>query len=124
MRENMKRLKLLLLLILLPAGLASLFPCDVYMETGPAAAAEKNRIQVKLFVELIHKRCPVNINATVLTATGLAIERQSLWKQVEPGIYQKELVVSLNGKAKGEIRVLRECPKTGIQAETLGIVRL
>jgi len=114
----------LLLLIAMCAGFASLFPCDVYMETGPAAAGKKNAVQVKLFVELIHRRCPVDIEKTRLVATGAAIASQGQWKKVAAGIFEKDLVVSLAEKGKGEIRVLRDCPKTGLQEEILGIVRI
>ena len=92
------------------AGFAQLFPCDVYMETGPAAGGGKNALQVKLFVELIHRRCPVDIEKTRLVAAGAAIASQGQWKKVAAGIYEKDLVVSLNGKSQGEIRVLRDCP--------------
>jgi hypothetical protein len=122
MMKNMKRS--LLLLIVLLAGFASLFPCDVYMETAPVAGNAKNKVQVKLFVEFIHKRCPVKIEETRLEAKGVAIESQGQWKKVDVCVYEKDLVVVLSGKSKGEIRVLRECPKTGLQEEVLGIVRL
>ena len=85
--------------------------------------AAKNAIKVKLFVELIHKRCPVDIEKTRLVTAGAAIASQGQWKKVAAGIYQKDLIVSLNGKGKGEIRVHRDCPKTGQQEETLEIDR-
>ncbi len=94
------------------------------METAPAVGGEKNKVQVKLFVEFIHKRCPVKIEETRLVPQGVAIETQGPWKKIAACIYEKDLVVVLNGKGKGEIRVLRECPKTGLQEEVLGIVRI
>jgi hypothetical protein len=110
---------LLLFGVILP-----LFPCDVYMETGPATANGKNAVQVKLFVELIHRRCPVDIEKTRLVAAGVAIASQGQWQKVAAGVFEKDLVVSLGEKGKGEIRVLRDCPKTGLQEEILGIVRI
>lgn len=115
----MKRAIFLLIIVL--AGWAPLLPCDVHMETCPATAIGKDNIQVKLFVELIHRRCPVPIEKTRLETSGLTIEKQGEWKEVEAGIYQMDLVISLKGKSKGEIRVLRECPKTGLQKEVLEI---
>ncbi len=119
MRINMKRLTLLFMTIMLFGGLASLLPCDITMETHQAAASGKNKINVKLIVECIHKRCPVSIEKTTLATDGMTIEKQGPWKKDGEGIYQMDLIVSLNGKAKGEIRVRRECPKTGHQEETL-----
>ena len=119
----MKKSIMLLLALVLSGAAVTLFPCDITMETQPAAGA-KNKINVKLTVECIHRRCPVNIEKTTLAATGLVIEKQGLWKKVEAGIYQMDLVVALNGKEKGEIRVRRECPKTGHQEETLEIAPL
>ena len=113
----------LLSLIALFAGFASLFPCDVSMEAGPAVAGKKNTIPVKLFVELIHRRCPVDITKTRVVAAGAAITSQGQWQKVAAGVFAKGLVVTLGEKSKGEIRVLRDCPKTGRQEEILGIVR-
>jgi len=114
----------LLLLIVLFAGFASLLPCDVYMKTVPVSGGAGKKVQVSLFVEFIHKRCPVKIEETKLDAKGVAIEKQGAWKKVEDFIYEKDLVLVLNGKGAGEIRVLRQCPKTGLQEEVLGIVRI
>lgn len=116
--------KALLLAIFLAAGMKNLLPCDVYMETSPVAGNAKNKVQVKLFVEFIHKRCPVKIGETRLDAKNAAIEKQGQWQKVDACLYEKDLVVVLNGKGQGEIRVLRECPKTGLQEEVLGIVRI
>lgn len=122
MSKNMK--KSLLLVIFLAAGMKSLLPCDVYMETAPVAGKAKNKLQVKLFVEFIHRRCPVKIEETRLDPKNIAIEKQGEWKKIASCLYEKELVVVLGGKGPNEIRVLRECPKTGLQEEVLGIVRL
>ena len=122
MSKNMK--KALLLVIFLAAAMKSLLPCDIYMETSPVAGKAKNKLQVKLFVEFIHRRCPVKIEETRLDAKNAAIEKQGEWKKIDACLYEKDLVVVLNKKGAGEIRVLRECPKTGLQEEVLGIVRL
>jgi len=118
---NMKKLFLLVILL---AGFAQLFPCDVYMETTAVAGNDKNKVQVKLFVEFIHRRCPVKIEETRLDAKNVMIETQGQWKKIDACLYEKDLVVALNKKGQGEIRVLRECPKTGLQEEVLGIVRI
>jgi hypothetical protein len=115
----MKRSALLFMTILLFGGLASLLPCDITIETSRAAASGKNKINVKLIVECIHKRCPVSIEKTTLVTDGMTIEKQGQWKTDGEGIYQMDLIVSLNGKDKGAIRVHRECPKTGHQEEIL-----
>jgi len=115
----MKKSIFMLLALLLLGGRASLFPCDITMETGPAAA--KNKINVRLIVECIHRRCPVNIEKTKLATDGLVIEKQGQWKKTGEGIYQMDLIVSLKGKEKGAITVRRECPKTGHQEEILEI---
>jgi hypothetical protein len=114
----------MLLALALFAGTISLFPCDITMETAKAPLAGKNKIQVKLIVECIHKRCPLSIEKTNLTASGLTIEKQGQWKKNAAGAYAMDLLVSLNGKENGEIRVLRDCPKTGCQEEALEISRL
>jgi hypothetical protein len=113
----MKRSTPLFLAILLFGGLASLFPCDITMETSQASG--KDRVNVKLIVEYIHKRCPVSIEKTTIATDGMTIEKQGPWKKDEEGNQQMDLVVFMNGKVKGEIRVRRECPKTGHQEETL-----
>jgi hypothetical protein len=115
----MKKSKLLFLTIMFFGGLGSLLPCDITMKTSQAAASGKDKINVKLIVECIHKRCPVSIEKTTLAADGITIEKQGPWKNDGEGIYKMDLIVSLNGKVKGEIRVHRECPKTGHQEETL-----
>lgn len=120
----MKRTLQLLLALALFAGTISLFPCDVYMETAAVSGNAKNKVQVKLFVEFIHKRCPVKIEETRLDAKNVTIEKQGQWKKIDVCLYEKDLVVVLNKKGAGEIRVLRECPKTGLQEEVLGIVSL
>ena len=117
----MKKSILLILAIMLSGATATLFPCDITMTTGPAAAGAKNKIKVRLTVECIHRRCPVNIEKTKLAVEGLVIEKQGKWKKTGEGIYQMDLIVSLKGKENGEITVRRECPKTGHQEETLEI---
>lgn len=122
MSKNMK--KALLLAIFLAAGMKSLLPCDVYMETAPVAGAAKNKVQIKLFVEFIHRRCPVKIDETRLDPKNVTIVKQGEWKKIDTCLYEKDLVVVLAKNGAGEIRVLRECPKTGLQEEVLGIVRI
>jgi hypothetical protein len=120
----MKRKLPMFLALALFAGTISLFPCDITMKTARAPLAGKNRIQVKLIVECIHKRCPLSIEKTKLTTAGLTIEKQGQWKKNAAGAYEMDLIVFLNGKENGEIRVLRECPKTGCQEETLEVKAL
>ncbi|MFH2107779.1 MAG: hypothetical protein ABII93_03840 [Chrysiogenia bacterium] len=120
----MKKPIILLLAILLAGAAASLFPCDITMETQPAAAGAKNKIKVRLTVECFHRRCPVNIEETKLAAKDLVIEKRGQWKKTGEGIYQMDLMVSLKGKEKGAITVRRECPKTGHQEEILEIAPL
>ena len=108
---------IMLLAIVLSGAAASLFPCDITVETQPAAA--KNKIEVRLTVECFHRRCPVNIEKTELATDGLVIEKQEQWKKTGEGIYQMDLMVSLKAKEKGTITVRRECPKTGHQEEIL-----
>ena len=118
----MKRFALILLTVLLWGALAPLFPCDVYLETNPAGGG-KNRIQVRLFVELVHRRCPVDIHKSKLETSGMKIEKQGQWQNLDDGLYRLDLVVTLTSEGNGEIRVLRDCPKHGMQKEILGIAR-
>ena len=120
----MKKTIFLILALLLAGGLTRLFPCDVSVETAPAAAGGKNRLQVKLFVEQVHRRCPLEIGQTKLETTGLTIEKRGQWQAVGEGLYRLDLTVFLTGKGSGEIRLLRDCPKRGQQKEVLGIARL
>lgn len=104
-------------------SVSQLLPCYVYTETGPLVKGKAEQFQVELFVECIHRRCPVAIGETILEAEGLKIEKRGEWELTEEGVYRLDLVVSLTGKDKGEIRVLRKCPKHGLQKETLEITR-
>ncbi len=117
----MKRKLQMLLALTLVTGTISLYPCDITMKTAPAVAGNKNKIKVTLLVESIHRRCPLAIDKTCLETEGLVIEKQGRWQKVEECLYQMELIVSLKGKEKGEIRVLRTCPKRGLQKEILEI---
>jgi|FrelakmetLWP11LW_1041352.scaffolds.fasta_scaffold28135_2 hypothetical protein len=117
----MKTLLQRLLAVALLGASAGLFPCDVTMETSPAVPAGKGKIQVKLFVECVHRRCPVRIDMTKLETAGLTIEKQGQWQVIGTGLYRLDLTVSLTGKGNGEISVLRQCPKHGQQKETLEI---
>jgi hypothetical protein len=121
--ETMKKTILSIALLLLTGGLMQLLPCDVSLETAPAVAGSKNKILVKLFVECVHRRCPLAIDQTRLETSGLAIERQGQWQEIGAGLYRLDLTVSLTGKGNGEIRVLRECVKHGLQQESLEIAR-
>ncbi len=112
---------LFLILLLLTGAVMQLFPCDVTMETSLAAPSSNGRIQVKLFVECVHRRCPVSIDKSKLETSGLTIEKQGQWQEIGTGLYRLDLTVSLTGKGNGEIRVLRKCPKHGLQKETLEI---
>jgi hypothetical protein len=91
------------------------------MET---TTADKSKEQVSLFVECVHRRCPLRSEETKLEAEGLAIEKQGQWQKAKTGVYRMDLVVSLDGNGKGEIRVLKQCPKTGLQKEILEIAPL
>ena len=119
----MKTLLQRLLAVALLGASASLFPCDVTMETSAAVPPGKGKIQVKLLVECVHRRCPVKIDMTKLETAGLTIEKQGQWQDLGAGLHRLDMVVSLTGKGNGEIRVLRQCPKHGLQKETLEIKR-
>ncbi len=119
----MKRSILLIAMLLAMGSMSQLLPCYVYSETGPLVKGKTDQFQVKLFVECIHRRCPVAIEETLLETEGLKIEKQGEWELSEDGVYRLDLVVSLTAKDKGEIRVLRKCPKHGLQKETLEISR-
>jgi hypothetical protein len=108
-------------MLALLAGAAHIWPCDVTAET---AAAGKGKIAVKLFVDCIHRRCPLAITDTRLETEGLVIEKQGEWKKVEGSVYELDMVVSLTGKSKGKIRVLRSCPKRGLQEEAITVAPL
>ena len=110
-------------MLLAMGSMSQLLPCYVYSETGPLVKGKTDQFQVKLFVECIHRRCPVAIEETLLETEGLKIEKQGEWELSEDGVYRLDLVVSLTAKDKGEIRVLRKCPKHGLQKETLEISR-
>lgn len=98
-----------------------LFPCDVSFETAKINEKGKEKISVKIIVDQIHRRCPVSIEQTRLMGTGVRIEKQSPWTEIGGNIFKTELIVSLKKGENGEIRVLRDCPKTGTQEETLRI---
>ncbi len=119
----MKRPILLIMTLLVMGSMSQLLPCYVYSETGPLVKGKADQFQVKLFVECIHRRCPVAIAETILETEGLKIEKRGQWELTEEGVYRLDLVVSLTGKDKGEIRVLRKCPKHGLQKETLEITK-
>ena len=110
---------IMLLAIVLSGAAASLSPCDITVETQPAAA--KNKIEVRLTVECFHRRCPVNIEKTELATDGLVIEKQEQWKKTGEGIYEMALVVSLKAKEKGRSLCAASAPKTGHQEEILTI---
>ena len=109
--------------LLAMGSVSQLLPCYVYTETGPLVKGSMNQFQVKLFVEIIHRRCPVSIEETLLETEGLKIEKRGEWELADDDVYRLDLVVSLTTKDKGEIRVLRKCPKHGLQKETLEISR-
>ncbi len=109
----------ILFLFLLLAGALPLLPCDVTAETKPAK--EKGKIEVKLFVDCVHRSCPLAIQETKLETEGLKIEKQGEWTPVEERFYQLDLVVSLTEKEGGAIRVIRECPRRGTQEEIIKI---
>jgi len=115
---------MLLITALLAMGSASqLLPCYVYSETGPLVKGKTDQFQVKLFVEIIHRRCPLPIEETCLEAEGLEIEKRGEWERTEDGVYRLDLVVSLTGNEKGKICVIRKCPKHGLQKDVLEITR-
>ena len=115
----MKRSIFMLALFLLCVGAATLFPCDVTMEAKPADG--KGRIQVRLYVDCVHRFCPLAIEKTQLQAEGLTIEKKGEWNRIEKNLYGLDLVVSLKGKSGGTINVIRSCPKRGLQKETVTI---
>jgi len=115
----MKKATSLILALLLAGGLMQLLPCDVFMESSQVTIKGKNKIEVKLFVETVHRRCPLGVEKTGLTPEGLTIEKQGQWQKVEEGLYRLELIVALKGKGEGKLHVLRKCPQRGLQEEIL-----
>ena len=110
---------ILLMIVLLFVSALQLLPCDVTAETRPAK--KKGQIEVKLFVDCVHRSCSLAITDTKLETEGLKIEKQGEWTRVEDRFYQLDLVVSLTGKEGGSIRVIRDCPKRGSQEEVVKI---
>ena len=105
--------------LLLVGGVMQLFPCDVRLECSQVIAKGRNKFEVKLFVETVHRRCPLGVEKTGLIPESLIIENQGKWKKIEEGLYRMDLVVALKGKGEGKLRILRECPKRGLQEEVL-----
>lgn len=110
---------LLLMIVLLLAGALQLLPCDVTLETQPAK--KKGKIEVKLFVDCIHRFCPLEIDKTELKPEGLEIEKKGEWTLVEGRCYEIDLLVRLTGKKAGTITITRRCPKRGLQEEVVTI---
>ncbi len=118
----MKKATFLILALLLAGGVLPLLPCDVRMECSQVMVKGKTKFEVRLFVETVHRRCPLDIDRTGLAPENLAIEKQGQWQQVEAGLYRLDLTVALKGKGAGRLRVMRECPKRGLQEELLKFV--
>ena len=115
----MKKVKYLVCMAWLCGGMATLFPCDIAFATAKIKENGKSKICVTIVVDKIHGRCPVGIEKTRLLGSGVTIEKQSPWTSAGGSAYQSELTVTLKQGEKAEIRVVRDCPKTGTQEETL-----
>ncbi len=117
----MKKIKLFVLIFLLSAGLATLFPCDISFETAKIVENGKNKVSVKILVDIVHRNCPVNIEKTMLVFDGVQVEKKSAWKKIDACTWEMKLTGTLPGNKAGEIRVARDCPKRGLHQEILKI---
>ena len=117
----MKKIKWLLWTIMLLAGLSTLFPCDISFETAKIVENGKTKTHVKVLVDLVHGRCPADIEKTCLACAGIKVEKKGQWQKVDESTWRLEFNAILNGSKAGEVRVSRECPKRGSHSQTLTI---
>ncbi|MBN2400553.1 hypothetical protein EH223_09180 [candidate division KSB1 bacterium] len=117
----MKKIKLLVFMFLFSAGLTTLFPCDISFETAKIVENGKNKINIKILVDIVHRNCPVDIEKTRLVFDGIQIEKKSPWIKIDACTWEMELTGTLPGNKTGEIHVVRECSKRGLHQESLKI---
>jgi hypothetical protein len=106
---------------LLSLGIGQLFPCDISFETAPIIEKGKNKVLVKVLLEIVHGNCPLDIEKTGLVFTGIKVEKKEQWKKLDYFTWQLELKVALSENKAGEIRVVRDCTKKGLHQQTLKI---
>jgi hypothetical protein len=117
----MKKIKWLALSMLLSAGLSTLLPCDISFETAKIVENGKNKTHVKVLVDIVHGRCPVDIEKTSLACTGIKVEKKGQWKKIDASTWQLEFNAVPSGSKAGEVCISRDCPKRGLHSETLKI---
>jgi hypothetical protein len=110
-----KKIIVLLLVLALPLiGSACDITCSV---DGPLKASYKagEVVIITIQVERPHRNCPVDINDTKITVSGMEITSATNWVNVSGKIWERKLKVTITNKKQGKaiIRATRTCTKEG-----------
>jgi len=92
----------------------AIYPCDFRFESSQKQVKIGAKTTVSIYVELVHGRCPVEINQTQVVSEGVRIDRKGQWQEVEDGIFRLDLTLTVTGK-NARIGVTRDCRKKGYQ---------
>ncbi len=95
------------------------YPCIIAFEPDKIKIAEIGKpVEIKVFVKLEHRRCPIALEDTNFEVKNIKIPKKGQWVKVKRGLYSVRLKVVLTEES-GELRVTRECEKKGISEGTL-----
>ncbi len=109
-----------ILMVLLVALAGMVYPCIISFEPESVVTEQGKPFEVKVYVKLEHRRCPVKIKETKFEGKNIKILSKGEWVKEKKGLYSVVLKVLSTGE-NGELRVIRECEKKGISEGLLKI---
>lgn len=113
----MKRLIVLLSLIGLVAFQAT--ACDIKLnvqeKSKKAVYKTGDEVVIEVQVKLLHRNCSYEIQQTKFTYENLKIVGATDWKEVQPGLYTRQIKAKITNDKAGDAKISanRKCNKEG-----------
>ena len=100
----------LVLLFLMAQPVAA---CEITITPDAASGHVGDILTFTIDVRKTHRTCTVPIEETVINLRAMEIVSQTPWQQISSDVNRREITVRLTEVGKGQIEVIRECPKGG-----------
>lgn len=110
--------QLILILGFLLTGIIAIQACEFEFEVvgeKKASYSIGDEIVVKVTTTFTHRNCNVSIKNTEFNPTGLKINGATDWKEIQPGVWERKLKLSVVGTKDGKLQLeaVRTCDRMG-----------
>lgn len=111
--------RIIVLLTLLTVVTLQSFACEIKVgvpdKSKKEAYAQGDEVVIEVQVQLTHRHCSLDIQKTKFTYENLKIMGATDWKEVQPGLYSRQVKAKVTNDKAGDAKLIvdRKCEKDG-----------